>query len=254
MLALVAPAAMLAIITYQTLVRGSPDSRLGDVTPMTAILLGWMCVRTWHVRGWPATLVKPAVTVVTILTVASAVAYGQAIERLTAAGVDGPTNLVRRVRDVGARYAARPLDVFAPAGSMGLPGLSRWINECTGADDRVSVIGFEPQIFVIAERGFAGGIAFYDLGWGSGDRDQRLTVERWARQDVPIVLAMESEWQSFSRDYPRIRAWIDERYEIERQSDFGGNKPVTVWADRTRRPETMHPPMGLPCFTVNRGQ
>ena len=79
---------------------------------------------------------------------------------------------------------------------------------------RVALIGFEPQVFFLSERGFAGGLAFYDLGWNSSDEDQALVIERWSRQQVPVVLAMDSEWGSFSRDYPAIRGWIDTHYDV----------------------------------------
>ena len=99
-------------------------------------------------------------------------------------------------------FGGRPLDLYAPPGTSGLAGLARWLNECTAEGDRLSIIGFEPQVFFLAERGFAGGLAFYDLGWNSSERDQALTIERWSHQRVPVILAMEIEWGSFSRDYP----------------------------------------------------
>ena len=129
------------------------------------------------------------------------------IPRVGGVGVDGPTNFARRLSGVGGLYATRPLDLYAPPGATGLAGLSRWLNECTSETARVALIGFEPQVFVLSERGFAGGLAFYDLGWNSSEEDQALVIERWSRQEVPVVLAMESEWGSFSREtIPRFAA------------------------------------------------
>ena len=49
--ALIIPTAVLSIITYQTLVRASPDSRLGDIAALTAVLLAWGVWRLWTLNG-----------------------------------------------------------------------------------------------------------------------------------------------------------------------------------------------------------
>jgi hypothetical protein len=41
---------------------------------------------------------------------------------------------------------------------------------------------------------------------------------------------------------------LDGRYERIRQSTFGGNKEVIVLVDRSRPPQGIHEPTGLPCF------
>lgn len=110
------------------------------------------------------------------------------------------------------------------------------------------MIGFEPQVFFLSERGFAGGLAFFDLGWNSSDMDQALTIERWSQQRVPIVVAMMSEWQSFSRDYPAVRAFVDSRYEVLQQSSFGGGKILLVLADTSSVPVRTHAETGLACY------
>jgi hypothetical protein len=246
--ALVIPTTLLSIITYQTLVRASPDSRLGDIAALTAILLAWGIWRLWTVGGPARIVVRPLALVMILITLASAVTYGRVITRVGGVGVDGPTNFVRRLSGVGSLYATRPLDLYAPPGATGLPGLSRWLNECTSERARVALIGFEPQVFFLSERGFAGGLAFYDLGWNSSEQDQALVIERWSRQEVPVVLAMDSEWGSFSRDYPAIRTWIDTHYQTVTQSDFGGGKPLTVLTASSSPAVRTHESPELPCF------
>jgi hypothetical protein len=245
---LVIPAALLSMVTYQTLVRGSTDSRLGDVTSITAVLVAWTVLQAWRLTGWPGQLAKAAAVVFLSLTVASAAAYGQVMKRLDGAGVDGPTNMVRRVRAQAALYAKRPLDVFAPPGSHGLRGLSRWLNACTIETDRVSVIGFEPEVFFVSERGFAGGLAFYDPGWSTSARDQMIALDRWSRQRVPIVLIMKSAWKSFSHNHPTLRQWLDERYTPVDVSNFGGNKTLVILADKSYVPVRTDAATGLPCY------
>ena len=246
--AIVVPAAVLSILTYQTLVRASPDSRLGDIAALTAVLLAWGIYRTWNLQRGLHLVTRPLAVAVLVLTVGSALIYGRVIPRAAGVGVDGPTNLVRRLSGVGALYSTRPLDLYAPPDATGLARLARWLNECTAATDRVALIGFEPQVFFLSERGFAGGLAFYDLGWNSSGPDQALVVERWSGQQVPVVLAMDSEWESFSRDYPAIRGWIDAQYDVVRHSAFEGGKPLTVLVHKSQPRTHTHATTELPCF------
>ena len=164
-------------------------------------------------------------------------AFGRVIDRLVAAGIDGPAGIVRRVAAVADRYGSRPLETFAPPDAPGLPRLARWLNTCTAEHTRVAVLGFEPQIMVLAERGFAGGMAFFDVAWFGSDADQRVTLERWSRQDVPAVLAMESEWGSFSRDYALVRAHVDREYQGR----------ATLVVRRNERSEGLHQEVRLTC-------
>jgi len=242
------PAAVLSIITYQTLIRASPDSRLGDIVALTGFLLVWAAWRMWTLSGIARFVVRPVTVALLLLTVASAITYGHVITRVGGVGVDGPINFVRRLSGVGVLYSTRPLDLYAPPGAPGLARLSRWLNECTSDAARVTLIGFEPQVFFLSERGFAGGLAFYDLGWNSAEDDQALVIERWSRQEVPVVLAMDSEWGSFSRDYPAIRGWIDAHYDVVAHSAFAGGKPLTVLASRSHPSVREHQSTGLPCF------
>lgn len=245
---LIATTALLSLITYQTLVRASPDSRLGDIVALTAVLVAWTAHRVSSLHGWPARVARAAAAVLLLVTLASAMVFGRVAPRLAAAGVDGPVNLARRAGGQAAIYGARPLDVYAPPGAQGLPAVARWLHACTRDGDRVSVVGFEPQLFVLAERGFAGGLAFYDLGWNSSARDQQLAIERWSRQRVPVVLALATEWESFSRDYTAIRAFIDRRYAPALTSDFGGGKQLTVLTGTAFAPVRTHEATGLPCW------
>jgi hypothetical protein len=59
---------------------------------------------------------------------------------------------------------------------------------------------------------------------------------------------MAAGWDMFSRDYPMLRAWIDERYVEAQRSTFAGNKDVIVFVARSLRTVRTHEPTGLPCF------
>jgi hypothetical protein len=241
-------AGVMAIIAYQRLVRGSPDSRIGDVAPLTAIIGAYLTTHIWRVRGRWRWISRMTISVAALVTACSALGYGRVGTRLEVAGIDGPTNMLRRAHGLYTSYRGRPLDVFAPPDATGLPLLARWLNACTEPEQRVAVIGFEPQLNVWAERGFAGGLAYFNLGWMSDPRDQRIALTRWRGQDVPFALMMAAEADAFPNNYAVVSKWLDERYVAVAQSEFGGNKPVTVYIERGRIAANTHEATGLPCL------
>lgn len=247
-LGFVISAAVLAILAYHGLVRGSPDSRLGDVAPITAVILAIAIRAMWDVRGWLSILTRPIALVLLMVTLFASVSYGMSYGRLGDLDLATLAALPTSIMETRRAYARRPLDIYAGPGATGLDRLSRWLNACTAEDSRVAIIGFEPQVFVVSERGVAGGLAFMYEGWNASERGQRLALTRWSHQDVPVVLAVQSEWQAFSRDYPLIRDAIDRRYRPVAQSEFGGNKDIVVFVDRTSAAVRVDSTTRLPCF------
>jgi hypothetical protein len=241
-------AAVLAVLAYQGLVRGSPDSRLGDVAPITAVLLAIAVRGMWSKGGWVGMMTRPVAVVLLLLTLFASVSYGISYGRLGDVDLATLAELRTRIAETRRVYARRPLDIYAAAGATGLDRLARWLNACTAERSRVAVVGFEPQVFVISERGFAGGLSFMYEGWNASERGQRLALARWSHQDVPVVLAVQSEWQAFSRDYPLIRDAIDRRYRRVARSNFGGNKEIAVFVDRASAAVRVDSATGLPCF------
>lgn len=247
-LGLLISAAVLAVLAYQGLVRGSPDSRLGDVAPITAVLLAFATRGMWRTGGWIAILTRPVAVVLLMLTLFASVSYGMSYGRLGDVDLATLTELRTRITETYRLYARRPLDIYAGPGATGLDRLSRWLNACTPEQSRVAIVGFEPQVFVVSERGFAGGLAFIYEGWNASERGERLALTRWSHQDVPVVLAVQSEWQAFSRDYPLIKDMIDRRYRPVGRSKFGGNKEIAVFVQRTSAAVRIDSATRLPCF------
>ena len=243
---------VLAIAGYHGLVRNSPDSRLGDVAPLTGILLAYLASRLWHVPGVIRFLTRTITIAVIGLALLLSVWFGEIFGRT--GGIDAATltQLGTHVRAMASAYAKPPREAFLGPRSTGLDRLAGWLNRCTDRDSRVFVVGFEPQVFVLSERPFAAGLAFAYEGASSSPRNQRLALERWSRQRVPVVIAVGSTWGEFSRDYALLRSWIDGHYRLAAQSSFAGNKPLSVYVDTTTPVTGTDQVTGLPCFTSRR--
>ena len=64
-----------------------------------------------------------------------------------------------------------------------------YIARCTGPDDRVMVVDFQPQVPFFAGRGFAGGmLVFFGDHWSSAADQQRI-VQRLQSESVPMVIS-----------------------------------------------------------------
>ena len=95
---------------------------------------------------------------------------------------------------------------------------------------------------------FAACLAFAYEGASNSPRNQRLALERWSRQRVPVVIAVASTWEEFSRDYALLRSWIDGHYRLVAQSSFDGNKPLAVYVDTASPTVGTDEATSLPCF------
>ena len=238
----------LTLITVQTLVRGSPDSRLGDVASATFVVAAWVTARSLsrpagHTGAGRASRVL--LLLFWILTTWSVGADAQWIASLNASRIHtGPAGIWWRMGVVTERLRARPIDYWA-VDDPGIPGLMRYVYECTAPTDRLFVTWFAPQIFFYAERAFAGGQVYLTANWHASPADQELTIERLDRQRVPIVL--ERADREYEVRFPAVYKYVQSRYANAPMS-AEGMKGFRVLVDRNITPTRTYEPLGLPCY------
>ena len=83
---------------------------------------------------------------------------------------------------------AHPIEDWAPPGSVGMRGLTRWLHECPAPSDRVLVMGYHPQVFFYAERPFAAGMVVSYSSYFTDPASQRHAVSRLRQESVLIVI------------------------------------------------------------------
>jgi hypothetical protein len=239
-------AAVLCLVIHQTLVRDSPDSRLPDVAGPTAVLAAWITSVGWHVRWKTA---RCGVAVLWLATLWSAATFGETGERLSAAGVPGgPAAVISRVREMNQRVQMRPIDWYAPVGSSGVRGLTRYVLECTRPSDRVLTGSFEPQIAFYAERAFAGGQVYLRNGWHGSRQDQLTTIERMRRARVPIVLFSAPTEPEIQNGFPLVYQYVHDNYREVARAAFDGDREYVVLVNQRTEPRSTYAPLGLPCY------
>jgi hypothetical protein len=241
-------AIVLSCIIVQTLVRGSPDSRLSDIANPISIIGAWVTAKCL----WPAVprrrltqrALAAGISSIAVVTVWSVMNYGTFLYNLDVSRIlTGPTGIWWRFGRVVERSGVRPIDTWAST-DPGIPGLGRYVFECTAPSDRVFVAGFAPQLFFYAERPFAGGQVYLRADWHASVADQQLTVERLSHQRVPIIIErIDSEYVQFQI----AKAYIDQYYRnVPLASE--GMKTFRVLVDSRLNPTGTYEPLGLPCY------
>jgi hypothetical protein len=127
-------------------------------------------------------------------------------------------------------------------------GMTSYVLECTEPRSRILAMTFVSQLFFNTHRGFAGG---HDVLWPytyMSDRQTTQTLQRLSHEDVPLViLANEDEAEMFDT-YPRITAYVKQRYHEVGRFDAGQAKTFIVLAENGRAPSGRFNPGDLPCF------
>jgi hypothetical protein len=160
-----------------------------------------------------------------------------------------PRQVARRFYGTVRDLQQDPLERFAPAGSTGLRGLTRYVSRCTQPTDYLLILGYQPEMFFYANRRIAGGNVVYQANLGAAPRQQALIVSRLQRQSVPVVILPMNRLKELEQTYPIVREYIESRYEIAGESGFGEDRPFRVLVDRRSIPSHIDPELGLPCFT-----
>lgn len=243
-------ATLLGIIIVQTLVRGSPDSRMADVAAPISVLGAWITsrwLRPGSARAVRRVAALPAVLAFWLVTVWSAGTDAYAGQALTASRIlTGPAGILWKWNVTSERLKARPIDNWERK-DPGVRGLGRYVFECTTPEDRILITWFQPEIFFFAERRFAGGQVYLQPRWHASLDDQRLTVERMKRQRVPIVLVRDEREPYFRGGFPIVYDYVQARYrKASANSDQIAGFQVLV--DRQIMPTGTYDQLGLPCY------
>lgn len=243
----IAGAIVIGILFNVFLIRGNLDSHLPDVIVPAAVLWAWMLRGTLREFS-PIRFGVAAIALVSVWLVVDV--YAGSMNQLEASELfTTPRQAARRFYGTMRTLQQDPLEQFAPAGSTGLRGLTRYVNRCTQPTDYLLVLGYQPEMFFYANRRIGGGNVVYQANLGAAPRQQALIVSRLQRESVPIAILPMNRLKELEQTYPIVREYVESRYEIAGESGFGEGRPFRVLVDRRAIPSHIDPELGLPCFT-----
>jgi hypothetical protein len=247
--AVVAMASVLGMIVVQTLVRGSPDSRLADIANPIVVIGAWVAAQCLasaaKARPIGRLVVRAAIVAIAMVTAWSVGTNADGMTSLVTSGIPlGPAGVRDRLAIVTERLHARPVDNWARR-APGIGGLTRYVYECTASTDRLFVAWFAPQVYFQSERPFGGGQVALQEGWYATPADQRMSVALLKRQRVPIVLE-NMDWE-YERHFPILAEYVRGHYRnVEIPPDWA--QGYRVFVDPDVKPTGTYDLFDLPCY------
>ena len=108
--------------------------------------------------------------------------------------------------------------------------------------------GLSPDVFVLANRGFAGGQMAFRPAFYDTPADQRKAIARMQSQSVPFVIVNLEEEVGFRGALPLVAAYVDGHYDPLTHIPVPGTRGLQVFVERGRRAPAADPDTGWPCF------
>ena len=245
--------AVLALAMLPGLVfRGNLQARFADVSEPIGVLvaaLTGLLVRR-HSRGQRvfARAAAVGVFVVALFSV-------QLLENVTLliwqTGVDrGRAAVWTHARDVYRAYTANPPASAWDPREPGSVSVAAFVNRCTRADDRLLVVGYVPQLYVLSARGFANGSSWVLPDYYTSDDDQALMIERMRMHRVPVVFtAPEPDYSDdYASEFHQLDAYLRTNYQQVAVADPGTSYSLRVLVRRDLEPARSDAITGWPCF------
>jgi hypothetical protein len=246
---------ILAACTNATLLRNPLQNRLADVAVPQAILAAWLLPAAWRAVSGSTLTVRTAlraavVTAVGLLTW-SVLQLGGTFERFDHIGPLRPSALVGRTAVV--TRALRDIDT-----SLGIPTaaplapapLIEYVKHCTEPADRLMYIGYAPQTYFFARRGFAAGQVVFEGAYYTSPEEQALMLRRLQGEQVPVVAIPDENVASVREKLGALSAYLDANYARAGNIELPGDQRGDVLLNRTRSSIGVYAPFGWPCFAA----
>jgi len=250
----VVPLAVLGLAVDAAFLRDALRARVADAAAPASVLLAVVLAQAWSAgrsTGGRVALRSASIAACGVLFAAAAV-HGEARERVLRTGVTGGLRgLADRAGDrASALLAPRDRSSELPSRLVaGLVPYFPYIDACTRDRDLLFVPGFAPDVFVYAERGFAGGNLWIMPGYFEDERHQREVVRRLERERVPLAIVRQP---AYRRDilprFPLIHAAVRDRFSAIAEVPLTDGDSMQLMASRRLRPVRRDASTGWPCF------
>jgi len=248
----IAAIAVLTVAMNVGFIRTPLAARLPDAAAPAAILGAWLIGVAFDVRA--TTMRRAALTVAAVVFVLTAKAVsvvGDVSGELNRAGVLNRAGAMsERIDDLSRRLRkTMPQGSHVPSrNSEALLPFYAYVERCTSIRDRLVMTGLSPDVFVLANRGFAGGQMAYRPAFYASEKDQRKAITRMQSQSVPLVIVSLEEEAGFRGALPLVAAYVDTHYEPLAQIPVPDTRGLQIYVERGRAAGSRDATTGWPCF------
>lgn len=243
----IVPLALLAIAVNLAFLRDPLQARLPDVAVPACVLAAWLIPRAWTVKPPARAPARALLVVAVLITVAAVVVVGSPREQLDrAALLSSPDRLPSHLRErVAELQMPFPLHQLPSQTIEDLRPFLEYVGRCTDTGDRLFVAGEAPEIYVFAQRLFAGGQPAFRGGFFDSTADQKRVVSRLRRQRVPLALVLTD---SDIAGFPLVLEQIDIQFRALTEIPLRDRPNARVLVGRYITPRGVDAESGWPCF------
>jgi hypothetical protein len=250
--AAVAAIAVMAIVMNLGFIRTPLVARLPDAGVPAAMLGAWLIGLALEVRLlMMRRVVLVAAAAIFLLTALAISVVADVPGELNRAGVLNRSGaMAERIEDLSVRLRkTRPQGNHVPSrNSEALLPFYAYLDRCSSPRDRIVMTGLSPDVFVLANRGFAGGQMAFRPAFYATPADQRKAIARMQSQSVPFVIVALEEEVGFRGALPLVAAYVDGHYDPLAHIPVPGTRGLQIFVERGRRAPSADPDTGWPCF------
>jgi hypothetical protein len=248
----VAALAIMTIVMNLVFLRTPLAARLPDAAAPAALLGSWLIGLAWQPPTAAARRAAVTLSVLVLLAATTAVVVVARVPgELNRAGILNRQGAIQeRIDDLTVR-----LQKTMPEGSQipsrnseALMPFYGYVQRCSSPSDRLVMTGLSPDVFVLANRGFAGGQMAFRPAFYTTPVDQRRALTRMRSQSVPFVIVALEEEGGFRGDLPLVAAYVDEHYEPMTEIAVPDTRGLRVYVERGRTAVGRDRATGWPCF------
>ena len=253
--AAVAAIAVMAIVMNLGFIRTPLTARLPDAGAPAALLGAWLIGLAFAAESrMPRRIAVTAAIAIFLLTTQAISVVADVPGELNRAGILNRSGaMLERIDDLSTRLSkTRPQGSHVPSrNSEALLPFYGYLDRCSAPRDRIVMTGLSPDVFVLANRGFAGGQMAFRPAFYDTPSDQRKAIARMQAQSVPFVIVALEEETGFRGSLPLVAAYVDEHYEPLTQVPVPGTRGLQIFVERGRRAAGVDPDTGWPCFATS---
>ncbi len=246
----IAAIAVMAIVMNLGFIRTPLTARLPDAGAPAAMLGAWLIGLAFDARATTIRRVAlSSAAVVFVLTAKAVSVVGDVPGELNRAGILNRSGaMIERIDDLSTRLRkTRPAGSHVPSrNSEALMPFFTYVDRCSSSNDRLVMTGLQPDVFVLANRGFAGGQMAYRPAFYATEKDQRKAIARMQSESVPFVIVALEEEAGFRGALPLVAAFVDAHYEPLAQIPVPGTKGLQLFVERGRQAAGLDASTGWP--------